>query len=39
MQNYKKISQVFINPLPTKHLLKFPKNKTLRKQTQMNTTI
>ncbi len=30
-------SEVFINPYPSQPLLKFPKNKTVRRQTQMNT--
>jgi len=30
---------VFINPYPSQLLLKFPKNKTVRKQTEMNTLI
>lgn len=32
-------SEVFINPYPKPQTLKFPKNKSVRKQTQMNTLI
>jgi hypothetical protein len=35
----KNYSQVFINPYPEQKLLKFPKGKTVRKQTQMSTIV
>lgn len=41
--SFKKINklthEVFINPYPSQPLLKFPKEKTVRKQTQINTLL